>query len=411
MKKYLLLSCVFSIVMMQLSAQKAVQKRKGLCSFQSAEFMDKKYGKLDTVPGRGIANNYYLWDIGQTVKVKFLPGGSKKLRNDVMTYAKMWEPYANIKFLFVADNAPDAPIRVKLTDNDGAWSVLGTVANTVAETQQTLNLDTVSFLTQAGEAYWKATIMHEFGHALGLMHEQGYPGAIKWNKQSMYDYYKRTNDWDSAMVNAQVFEVHDQFYTNGSSYDPLSIMHYSVQGWQTIDGKAIKENYVLSAGDKAIIGLLYPKTGTRIREVPRVSITNAKANFVVTSDAVRDKVLIYPSFDLKTSNSVGEVWVIIMFYDEQGQAIPDTDDKYNFSDHVATYAKLNLQPNAKMSYNKTALTKNLELSIPIEQIPGYEGKKVLVQTMTYLYDPVNDKSVGLYFSDPKEYQMPMRKKK
>jgi hypothetical protein len=65
-----------------------------------------------------------------------------------------------------------------------------------------------------------------------------------------------------------------------------------------------------------------------------------------------------------------------------------------------------LLPNSKVSYN--GAEKNLELSIPLNQVPGYEGKTVIVQTKAYLYDALNKKLIPLYFSDPVEYRMPSR---
>lgn len=60
-------------------------------------------------------------------------------------------------------------------------------------------------------------------------------------------------------VDFNVFEVSNQFYTNGTAYDPKSIMHYSVAAWQTTDGYNMKDNYELSAGDRTLIAALYPR--------------------------------------------------------------------------------------------------------------------------------------------------------
>ena len=400
MKKISIIFCLAALGALQLSAQ---NNHRGVCAAQLADAFNQS---IDTIPGRGLAQNYFLWDNGATILVKFMPGGSQKLRTDVMKYAKLWEQYANIHFKFVPDNTPVTQVRVKLTNDNGAWAVLGTKANMVSQKEATLNLDTVGFYVNAGEEYWRGTVIHEFGHVLGLLHEQGYPGGIKWNKKNLYDYYKQTNGWDSAMVDAQVFEVYDQFYTNGTQYDSKSVMHYSVQPWQTLDNVSIRDNNDMSAGDKMLISALYSKSGAGRKEVPRVSLANVKNTFAIANDALRTRIIINPSFDIQTSDKLGEVWCVAQFYDETGMPIADNDDTYNWGGYVAAYTKLNLLPNSKVSYN--GAEKNLELSIPLNQVPGYEGKTVIVQTKAYLYDALNKKLIPLYFSDPVEYRMPSR---
>src|SRR5580765_7525253 len=65
-------------------------------------------------PSRGMANNYAMWDNGKVILVKFMPGGSKSLRDRVMQSAKEWEQYANITFKFVPDNTAYTDIRILL---------------------------------------------------------------------------------------------------------------------------------------------------------------------------------------------------------------------------------------------------------------------------------------------------------
>ena len=122
----------------------------------------------------------------------------------------------------------------------------------------------------------RGTTLHEFGHALGLLHEQSYPGGIKWNKSDdVYAYYLKTQGWDKDKVDAQVFEVSDVFYTNSTTYDPKSIMQYAIEAWQTTDGFSVPRNEDLSEGDKSLIAALYPKDkAVSDKEVPRVSVSN-----------------------------------------------------------------------------------------------------------------------------------------
>jgi astacin (peptidase family M12A) len=389
MKMRLLLVPVLLLSALVLYAQKHLP---GSCATKLADLLSKE--KMDTTKPRGMADNYYLWDPGATITVKFMAGGSQSLRKEVINYAKVWEQYANIKFNFVPDDAAVTQIRVKLTDNDGAWSTIGTQCNNISQSEHTLNLDTVDFKQRAGAAYWRATVMHEFGHSLGLLHEQSYPGGIKWNKQVVYTYYLSHSDWDSAMINSQVLEVNDQFYTNGTAYDSKSIMQYWVRKEFTLDGVEIPENLDLSAGDKSLIAALYPKSGARVNEVPRITVTHPAIK--VQQNKLRGGIAIYPTFNLKSSGKLGVVYFIARLVDANDYYVTTTAQYYNINGYVASYNKATILPNSNVTYNTTGAKPNLELFIPYEYIPLPNEAKVRVEFYMILSDEANKqyKDVG-----------------
>ncbi|MGZ5220675.1 MAG: M12 family metallopeptidase, partial [Chitinophagaceae bacterium] len=231
----------------------------------------------------------------------------------------------------------------------------------------------------------------EFGHALGLLHEQSYPGAIKWNKDTVYKYYQKTQGWDKSKIDFNVLQASNQFYTNGTQYDPKSIMHYSVEAWQTLDGYSLPANFDLSASDKANISAFYPKDGlSPIRELPRVNVFNF-TDIQVVNDSVRGGIAIYPSFELTTSDKLGSVYVVAMLVDENDYYVKDNNNYYNWGGIVAAYPKLILLPNTKMSYNKSS--KNLELFLPYDEIPLESGKKVKFRFTVVLQDVENNQLV------------------
>jgi hypothetical protein len=371
-------------------------------------------------PSRGMANNYAMWDNGKVILVKFMPGGSKSLRDRVMQSAKEWEQYANITFKFVPDNTAYTDIRILLGHGLGHNSAVGMESKFKPATEQTMNFDTVYFADaryyvarlkakgvnppynwdqviaeMANDPYhWDArelrrVVVHEFGHSLGLLHEQSYPSAVKWKKtDSVYNYYLETQGWDKDKVDFNVFEVGEQFYTNGTSYDPKSIMHYSIDSWQTENGYAVDENYDFSAGDKMLIAALYPKGQKESRLlVPKVEVLNFTRIDVQASS--KTGLTIIPTFDLKTNSKLGQVYFVARLVNEDGFYVPTKNLLYyNWGGTVATYMKVNVLPNTNVSYNKKV--KNLKLILPYSEIPDLKGKKVYVEFSVVLDDTKNN---------------------
>ncbi len=107
----------------------------------------------------------------------------------------------------------------------------------------------------------------------------GVPGKVTCGSKENY--------WDKAKVDFNVLEVSDQFFTNGTTYDPKSVMHYAVHAWQTLDGKSVERSSEISEGDKKIMGALYPK-GQKVSNlaVPKIQITNF-SKLEVKTDSVR----------------------------------------------------------------------------------------------------------------------------
>jgi len=198
-----------------------------------------------------------LWKPGRTLRVRFLHEPGPRVADRIEHHAHAWEQYANIRFEFVATGA--AEIRITLDQNDGSWSYLGTDATLIPGDQATMNYGWFDEDTEDEE--FSRTVLHEFGHALGAIHEHNHPRhGIKWNKAAVYAYYAETQGWSKAEVDEQVFERYALDKLNASKYDPKSIMHYAIPAELLLpSGKPVGWNRVLSAADKAFIRKQYPR--------------------------------------------------------------------------------------------------------------------------------------------------------
>ena len=196
-----------------------------------------------------------MWKPGETITVSFL-NGSQFLKNKVIQYAEVWENYANINFDFVQSGGK---IRVAFEFNGdtSSWSKIGRDALSVSSSKPTMNFGW--FDSSTSEADFRSTILHEFGHAIGCLHEHQHPNAgIPWNKPVVYNYFY-ARDWSKDDVDHNLFKKYSTGLTNFSSYDRNSIMHYPIHvSWVLDPNYAVGWNTNLSQKDKDFIQVAYP---------------------------------------------------------------------------------------------------------------------------------------------------------
>lgn len=198
-----------------------------------------------------------MWKPGRTLRICFLDGDSA-VHAKIKSYAEQWLKHANIRFDWV--DGPEAEIRISFLQ-DGYWSALGTdalVEEFFPPGEPTMNFDSFSLATPESE--YSRVVLHEFGHALGCIHEHQSPAAgIKWDKEVVYrDLGGPPNNWSKATVDHNVFNAYSKTITQFTTFDPESIMLYAFPSEWTRDGMQFPSNTTLSETDKAFIGARYP---------------------------------------------------------------------------------------------------------------------------------------------------------
>lgn len=199
-----------------------------------------------------------MWKNGRTLRVHFLDGPSEA-REKVKKYAKVWSEHANIRFDFVDD--PDAEIRISFEADPGSWSAVGTDALLTEWFPPGTPTMNFGWLTpDSDEEEYSRVVTHEFGHALGCIHEHQGPSAnIRWNKPVVYRYFKESQDWSEEDVDNNLFDRYSQEQTQFTNFDPKSIMIYEIPAEFTLDGTSYPSNTRLSETDINFIGQQYPK--------------------------------------------------------------------------------------------------------------------------------------------------------
>lgn len=212
---------------------------------------------------RAIAVLGKLWMNGSTLRVRFM-GGTPEQQAKVREQAAWWMAHANLTFDF--NNASDAEIRVAFDPTKGAWSYVGTDCRGIPMDQPTMNLGFMD----------GGTVAHEFGHAIGLMHEHQNPaGGIEWNEAAViHDLSGPPNNWSEATIRHNVLNKYRVDQINGTAFDPDSVMLYFFPSTWVKSGVGTHANPTLSANDKTFIGSAraYPKAAPPVVNAKEIKV-------------------------------------------------------------------------------------------------------------------------------------------
>jgi hypothetical protein len=160
------------------------------------------------------------------VSVGFITGGSPHHQALVMDAAKEWER-CNIKL----DWGPPEESHVRIAFNtESSFSYLGIDAKGVDSKKPTMGLD-----VRDNDRDLRSTILHEFGHTLGAVHEYFSPYfPYDWNRVAIENYFEEKLGSREKTVDKLDIDIVRQTRPNQphhliSTFDEKSIMMYSMK--------------------------------------------------------------------------------------------------------------------------------------------------------------------------------------
>ncbi|KAI0060344.1 hypothetical protein BV25DRAFT_1888300 [Artomyces pyxidatus] len=211
-----------------------------------------------------LASEHKLWQTSPARLTYFFMEGSEVQWAKVRQVVREWELYASVEFVEAA-RAADSLIRIKFDGNDGSWSFVGRDCENARKNEPTMNLGWIDPQDKSIPPNERGVILHEFGHALGLLHEHQSParggGGAMLDERRTIMYYKESQlGWDDAMIREQIINVYaDKEVSNFSELDTTSIMHYPMPRQVTGLSYDIPYNSQLSQMDKAYMVINYPR--------------------------------------------------------------------------------------------------------------------------------------------------------
>lgn len=197
------------------------------------------------------------WPKGSEIKISFLDGDAG-LQSRVKAAAERWitETGADLTFTWLNDPAA-GDIRISFT-RTGSWSLLGRYAKLLADkTEPTMNFGWLK--TTSSDLEIQEVVLHEFGHALGFVHEHQNPdGGIRWNRNEVIRSLSGPpNNWTLQQIETNVLGHYDPRALIGTPFDRDSIMLYPFPATWTENGVATPNNTDLSAVDIQLARSIY----------------------------------------------------------------------------------------------------------------------------------------------------------
>ncbi|MBA1229339.1 zinc-dependent metalloprotease [Pseudomonas viridiflava] len=214
-----------------------------------------------------VAFNKY-WARGRTLKIAFPKNPPAPLTQPIINAARKWLPHVNLKFEFVTSGQSDIRIGLNTRLN---WSEVGTDALLVPQDQSTMEFNFTEIFENdlSPKPELERIVLHEFGHALGAVHEHQHPDAkIPWNEPLLRQLLAQAGYSEELIARnfLDQYEAADFHYT---AYDRDSIMHFDIPNALTLgDFEVINIGKTLSTKDIEFMKSIYPDRNNSKFEQP-----------------------------------------------------------------------------------------------------------------------------------------------
>jgi hypothetical protein len=247
------------------------------------------------------------WGI-HTLRVFFIRSmlPSDGMRQIVMDQVKKWTEVCDLTFE-ETNSIQDSHIRVGFNPRLGHSSYVGLEAEN-RKGFQTMNLAmTPSTITSD---YNMSVILHEFGHAMGMVHEHSSPGStLDFNPdiQVLINYYsgkfnERPEETAQLVQDNVLKRYNNTTITKFSTFDPASIMIYTIPAAVLANNHpGVQANLRLSETDKRFAREVYgpPRNGTTTTTPGTQPVVNQPTSFTAGGNAVEVKLAAGASVELK----------------------------------------------------------------------------------------------------------------